>query len=41
MHFIGKNKLVGLNYKKEFNNFLTMLDLLVKYRLGNEEKHFL
>jgi hypothetical protein len=40
MHFIGKNKLVGLNYKKEFNNFLTMLDLLVKYRLGNEEKHF-
>lgn len=36
-HFLNKNKLVGANYKVEFNNFLRILDMIVKYSQTNDE----
>lgn len=39
-HFLNKNKVVGKNYRKEFNSFIKALDLLVKYKSGKETKHF-
>lgn len=37
-HFIGKNKAVGENYKIEFNNFIAVLERLVKLKTGKNEK---
>ena len=39
-HFLNKNKIVGENYRLEFINFIRILDLIVKYKLGKEQKHF-
>ncbi len=37
-HFLNKNKLVGETYKKEFGNFIKILDLIVKYRSLKDKK---
>ncbi|MEO8666739.1 MAG: hypothetical protein ABI462_14705 [Ignavibacteria bacterium] len=37
-HFLGKNKLVGETYKKEFGSFIKILDLIVKYRSLKDKK---
>ena len=37
-HFLNKNKMVRGRYREEFSNFIKTLDLLVKYRLGKDEK---
>jgi len=39
-HFLSKNKIVGKNYRDELKRFIRILDLLVKYKLGKDEKHF-
>lgn len=39
-HFINKNKIVGKNYKNEFNNFTRILDLIVKHKHNPNEKLF-
>lgn len=36
-HFLNNNKLVGERYRSEFTNFIKALDLLVRYRSGNNE----
>lgn len=39
-HFLSNNKLVSSRYKSEFKKFIRMLDLLVKLKTENEDKHF-
>lgn len=38
-HFLNKNKIVGKNYKIEFNNFIKILDLLIKFKFNKEQKY--